>query len=261
MIQTKHQDASAQDFEDPDEPAATREQTLQAMIGGITRVGVPIRSAFLQKFGGDRAAGPLHLFVTQRQRLALQLYLLLRCVALGGEYDYRLANGSWARALGLSSKNGEQSISRAWTWLRQQEMVRTERDNRILRAYVLDDAGGGTPYVRPKGRYFTLPMAYFRQGHHIEMSLAETATLLISLYSGRGGGWWELPAERAALWYGISADTLQRGLDGLQTRELLARRYHKKTDPLARYGRTQVAQFRLLDVYATAPATNEKADQ
>lgn len=261
MIQTKHQDASAPDYEDPEEPAATNEQTLQAMIGDITRQGVPIRSAFLQQFGGDRAAGPLHHFVTQRQRLALQLYLLLRCVALGGEYDYRLANGAWARALGLTSKNGEQSISRGWSWLRERKLVRTERDNRILRAYVLDDAGAGTPYVRPKGRYFTLPMAYFRQGHHIEMSLAESATLLIALYSGRGGGWWELPAERAALWYGISPDTLQRGLDGLQEREVLDRRYQKKTDPLARYGRTQVAQFQLLGVYADAQATNEKADE
>ena len=235
------------------EPAATIEQTLEALIGPIRREYVPIRSAFLQEYAGERAPGPLHLFVRERQRLALQLYLLLRCLALGGDFDRRLPNGAWARALGLTSRNAEQSISRCWAWLREQKLVRTERDHRVLRAFVLDDAGTGDPYTRPQRRFFKLPMEYFSRGYHIKLDLPSTATLLIALYVGRGGGWWELPAEYAPVRYGISADTLQRGFDGLQRLELLERRYRDKTDPLARYGRTQVAEFQLLGNFATGP--------
>lgn len=233
------------------EPVATTEQTLEALIDPIRRGYVPIRSAFLQEYAGERAPGPLHLFVRERQRLALQLYLLLRCLALGGDFDRRLPNGAWARALGLTSRNAEQSISRCWGWLRDHKLVRTERDHRVLRAYVLDDAGTGEPYRRPQRRFFKLPMEYFRHGYHVTLDLPSSATLLIALYVGRGGGWWELPAEYAPVRYGISADTLQRGFAGLQTLNLLERRYREKTDPLARYGRTQVAEFRLLGDFAT----------
>jgi hypothetical protein len=124
---------------------------------------------------------------------------------------------------------------------------------RVLRAYVLDDAGTGDPYTRPQRRFFKLPMLYFRRGYHIKLDLPSTATLLIALYVGRGGGWWELPAEYAPVRYGISADTLQRGFDALQELKLIERRYRDKTDPLARYGRTQVAEFQLLGDFATAP--------
>lgn len=245
----------------PEKPSAqskrpapvTPEATLQALLEPVEREAVPIRSAFLQEYAGARAPGPLHWFVRDRQRLALQQYLLLRSVALGGEFDKRLPNDAWARALGLTSRNAEQSVSRGWGWLRKRELVRTEVDHRVLRAYVLDDSGSGKPYARPQRRFFRLPMAYFREGYHFEMSLAATASLLIALYLGRGGGWWEMPAEHAPDWYGISADTLQRGFDQLQGDRLLERRYRTKTDPLARYGRTQVAEFQLLGDFATAP--------
>jgi hypothetical protein len=242
------------------EPAATPEQTLEALIGPIRREYLPIRSAFLQEYAGERAPGPMHLFVGDRQRLALQLYLLLRCVALGGEFDRRLPNGAWARALGLTSRNAEQSISRCWAWLRKQKLVRTERDHRVLRAYVLDEAGTGGPYTRPERRFFKLPMEYFRGGYHINLDLPSTATLLIALYLGRGGGWWGLPAEQAPVRYGISADTLQRGFDGLAGLKLLERRYRRKTDALSRYGRTQIAEFQLLGDFATGPREPEGED-
>jgi hypothetical protein len=230
--------------------AATPEQTRLALVNKQHRPTAAIHTTFLQEYGGQRAPGPLHWFVRDRRPSALRLYLLLLCVALKDPWDYWLPNGAWARAIGLTSKAAEGTVSRSWSWLRHQRLVRTERDRRILRVYALCEDGSGGDRPRPT-TYFRLPLTYVRSGWIETLDLPTTATLLIALHRGRRGGWWDLRKEVAADWYGISADTLQRGLDRLQQHSLLEARPRPVTDPRARFGTTTIIEYQLLGDFAT----------
>jgi hypothetical protein len=76
-------------------------------------------------------------------------------------------------------------------------------------------------FVRATGQargFFKLPYEYFTQRWHLQLNLAGKATLLICLAQAPT---FTLPTEHAARWYGVSADTLQRGLDELRELGLL----------------------------------------
>lgn len=68
-----------------------------------------------------------------------------------------------------------------------------------------------------------------------ELSVPELAMLLISLSLGDG---FRLPIENVPNWYGVSADTAQRGLSGLRDRDLLRVDVRVKTAPLSATGAT-----------------------
>ena len=235
--------------------------TLLGLLAGQHRAGTPIRSLFLQERGGDRAPGPLHLFVTERRLFALHLYLLLHCLALADPWDVWLPSGAWARALGNTSKTAEATVSRNWRWLKAKNLVDTERDGRILRAYLTLEDGTGSDYTRPKGQYFILPLAFFRNEWHTKLSLAATAALLVALDRTRSEQWFQLRKEPASAWFGISADTLQKGLDELRDEhQLIENRPRTVQDVRARYGVTTVTEYRLLGDFtrgARSPSTAE----
>jgi hypothetical protein len=243
----------------PDDPPATPDSTRDDLLGSQTRRGPAIRSAFLQERGGARAPGPLHRFVRERRLFALQQYLLLHCLALGYPWDAGLPAGTWARALDKTNKGAEGTVSRSWLWLIEQQLVRTERDNRLVRAYLLTEDGSGTEYSRSRD-FFYLPLAFFRDGWHKELSLAATSVLLIGLNKSKRRPWFQLRTEQQSQWYGISPDTLQRGLDELRDGTLLHSHPRQVRDNKARFGTTTVNEYLLLDAFAT-PKTkplNEK---
>ena len=226
---------------------ATPSSTREDLLGGQHRPGAPIRSSFVQERGGARAPGPLHHFVRERRLLALQLYLLLHCVARAEPWDARLAAMAWARALDKTSAGAEATISRNWAWLEDRQLVRSERDKRLRRVYLLKEDGSGDEYTRPKGNFFSLPLAFFRDEWHQRLSLAGTAVLLIALDREPA---FQLRKEHASGWFAISADTLQRGLDELRDHDLLSIRPRRFAAPRTRQGWTMANEYRLLGPFA-----------
>ena len=114
----------------------------------------------------------------------------------------------------------------------------------------LDRAGG-----QERG-FFKLPYAYFTARLHRELRLAGKATLLICLAQGPT---FTLPTERAAGWYGISADTLERGIDELKRAEILKAWPRRKKAPRTRLGYTIESHYALLGAYARPPADSPAA--
>lgn len=232
-----------------DEPA-TPAFTRDALLGSQHRGRTAIRSAFVQERGGERAPGPLHKFVRERRLFALQLYLLLHCVASGKPWDYAMPAASWARALDRTNASGEATVSRSWSWLKDQQLVRTKREGRTLRVWLLHEHGTGEEYTRSRD-FFYLPFAFFREAWHTKLDLAGAVVLLLALERSRYQPWFELRTEPASEWFGISADTLQRGLDELQHHNLLRVETRKVRVPKARTGFAIVNSYALLGSFRT----------
>jgi len=138
--------------------------------------------------------------------------------------------------------------------------VRTERDKRMVRAYLLQEDGSGAPYTRSRD-FFYFPLDYFRKGWHTRLGLAPTSVLLIGLYKSRRQPWFQLRTETQSAWYGISPDTLQRGLDELRDANLLRIHPRQVRDNKARFGTTTVNEYLLLDVFATPGTQPESGNE
>jgi len=249
-----------------DEHAATSEETLEDLLSRTRRSRVPIRRTLLQTGGRDRAPGPLHFFVSERRERALDQYLLLHAGAAAKPWDVTQPAMTWARMMRMPAKaTSEVAVSRNWRWLQDRQLVRIETSGRLRAIYLLSEDGSGLAYTRPRGPergaehgWFTLPYEYFRQRWDGELTLPGKATLLVCLAQAPI---FNLPTERAAGWYGISADTLQRGLDELRSLGLLQTWSRMKKAPRARYGVTSVNYYRLLGPFTrrVPPARNARA--
>jgi DNA-binding transcriptional ArsR family regulator len=248
-----------------DEPASPRE-TLDDLLHRTRRGEVPIRRSFLQVPKGRRSEpGPLKAFVTASRPRALDLYLLLHSGAAGEPWDVTQPAMSWARMLSMpATRSSETTIARTWSWLEEQRLVRSDREGRLRKVYLLDEAGRGDPYTKPTGAsrgYFKLSYEYFHQDWHLRLRLPAKATLLIGLAQKPP---FTLITERAAVWYGISPDTLQRGLDELRDADLLKVWSVRKKAPRARYGVTRVNHYRLLEPFTVTvrePGTGARATE
>jgi hypothetical protein len=226
---------------------ATPEMTRAALLDGQTRLGPPIRAAFLQERGGQRAPGALHRFVNGRRLFGLQLYLLLHTVALADPWDGWLPAAVWGRALDHEGRGAEATVSRNWDWMEDLALVTSRREKRMRRVFLLREDGSGEAYSRPKGHFFYVPLAYFRDDWYSKLSLAGTAVLLIGLSLEQP---FQLRTEHAAGWYGVSADTLQRGLDELRDHQLLTITPRRIPAPKLRQGWTVANEYRLQGAFA-----------
>jgi DNA-binding transcriptional ArsR family regulator len=245
----------------PDEEPATPESTRQELLGTQTRYGPPIRSVFLQEHGGGRRPGPLHRFVHGRRLFALQLYLLLHCVARKKPWDATLPAATWSRALDKTNGGAEGTVSRSWAWLKDERLVRVERQFRKAQVFLLTEDASGAEYTRSKD-FLYFPLAYFRNGWHARLSLSATSALLIAQHHSRSKDWFQLRTERESLWYGISPDTLQRGLDELREAGVLLVNPRRIRDNKARYGTTLVNEYLLVgDLSVNRPTAASSIDQ
>lgn len=150
--------------------------------------------------------------------------------------------------------SSETTVGRNWTWLEKRKLVRTERDRRIRKAILLMEDGSGRDFERATGQgrgYFNLPYEYFTERWHLKLKLAGKATLLICLAQSPT---FTLPTEPAASWYGVSADTLQRGLDELRDLELLKTWSRAKKAPRTRFGYTVENHYALRGPFVRAAA-------
>jgi hypothetical protein len=237
----------------PDSAIATPEETRADLLGRQERTTAPIRSAFIQKHGDDRAVGPLHLFVRERKDYALKLYLLLHCVAMGPPWDGTLPAGAWARMLDRTSETSATGISRQWRWLKERKLVRTTQQQRRLKVFLKMEDASDKAYKRPDAYFFGFPLVYFLNGWHKELSLRGTVALLIALDKSFPVPTFQLRTEHAPRFFGVSADTMQRGLDELQSKGLLSVGQRPMKAPRAPRGFTMVNEYMLLGDFARPP--------
>jgi hypothetical protein len=169
---------------------------------------------------------------------------------------------SWARMLSMpQTVSSETTVGRNWTWLEKHLLIRTERERRVRKVYLLMEDGSGRPFERATGQgrgFFKLPYEYFTQRWHRELRLAGKATLMICLAQGPT---FRLPTEHAARWYGVSADTLQRGLDELRDLGLLKVWTRAKKAPRTRFGFTMENHYALQGAFVRAPLETTQADE
>lgn len=238
---------------------ATPDETLADLLERSGRANVPIRRTFLRRVNGT--PGPLATFVSGRRDLAFDLYLLLHAGASGGEWDVRQPAMSWARMLDIPQTGAsETTVSRNWSWIEGQKLIRSERDHRVRKLSLLLEDGSGLPFERADGRnrgFFKLPYVYFTQRIHQQLKLPGKAALLICLAQKM---LFTLPTERAAKWYGISADTLERGLAELRKLDLVDSKPVKRKAPRTRFGYTLAAEYRLLEPFGRTPSRSADVD-
>lgn len=238
-----------------DEPPATANQTMDAIADDSGRDHAPLRKTFLQQVTPDGAAcgSKLADLVRAGDSLGLRLYLTAVLKTSSEPWDTALPAPVWARALGNelpNSKSATGGVSKAWRRLEDHGLIERSRYNRMAQIRLLREDGSGQEYTHPGDKntrtdhsddYFKVPVALWRFGPIDErrwireLSVPELAMLLISL--SLNDSFW-LPVEKVPDWYGVSADTAQRGMSGLRTRELLSVDTRAKTAPLSPTGFT-----------------------
>jgi hypothetical protein len=231
-------------------------ETVDAIVAASKRrTHLTIRREFLQQEdSGKPEGGPLSDLVTAGDHRGLLLYLLLLTKASAPPWDAALPSAVWARALNISlpdSKSARSTISKIWLRLERHQLVERKRSRRWADVTLLREDGSGLPYTSPGSsgdRYIRFPLALWSEGPKSSarwfevLTLPELAVLLIGR-SLRDGFW--LPVERGPEWYRVSADTLQRGLSGLQRHNLLTVDKTYKSAPLSAVGYTAEHRYTL----------------
>ncbi len=180
---------------------------------------------------------------------ALDLYLLAHAVASAPPFDVRFPAAVWARALGVTDQPSAGSmISKQWSWLEKQQLIQSRRVGRLREVTLLKEDGSGNPYSHPgkEGNYFKLPYAYWRGNFHNRMGLPAKAVLLIAL-SLRDE--FILPTKQGAVWYGLSRDTVRKGLRTLRLLGVLDMAEVPKKAPLAPLGFALERRYSLRDPF------------
>jgi hypothetical protein len=241
---------------------ADRRDTVVAFLQRSKRhVSVGIRQTFLQSGRGSKAGpGPLAGFVRRRDRLALDLYLLLLLLGRGRRYGAHVVEvqaGTWARVLGLTSASSSQVLSRAVRRLEEAKLISRTKSRKGVRVKLLREDGSGEPYSPPNPAepYFQLPLAYWTSDDYIRLRMPAKAMLLVALGEQTE---FELPIARVSAWYGISAETASRGYDELVRTGLSQFDQRPIKDPWAPTGTRIAKLWRLLDPYAKSPRMEQR---
>lgn len=223
--------------------ATAQRLAIDALLERSGREFVPIRRALLQTRVGPKTGGPVSRL--GKRESALDLYLLLHALASREPWDVAFSARVWARLLGMDeSASGTTLVSRQWSWLEEQRLVRTSRAGRSRRVALLHEDGSGRPYTHPgvgsaddpaEGDYFRLPHAYWRGGWDARLPLSSKLVLLIACSLSDG---FILPVEHAAEWYGLSANRIHRGLTELRAVGLLGMTVTSRLAPLTDRGVT-----------------------
>lgn len=240
-----------------------QQETVLALLERSNRTDVPIRRSFVQLPVRGGGAGPLASFVHDRRVRALDLYLLVHAVASAPPFKASFPAAVWARALGLSpGSSSETLISRTWTWLDQRRLIESQRVGRKREITLLREDGSGEPYRHPgeegaadRGHYFKLPHSYWEGNFHNRLSLPAKAILLIALSLQDD---FLLPTERGRDWYGLSRDTVRKGLRDLRLPGLLVMREEMKFAPLTKLGYTNQRRYRLKPPFREAEPSETK---
>lgn len=144
-------------------------------------------------------------------------------------------------------------ISKHWTWLEEQRLIASRRSGRFRQVTLLKEDGSGLAYSHPgkEGNYFKLPYDYWRGNFQNRMGLPAKAVLLIAL-SLRDE--FILPTKQGADWYGLSRDTVRKGLRTLRLLGVLEMTEEPKKAPLAPLGFTMERRYTLKTPFCLDPA-------
>jgi hypothetical protein len=241
--------------------AATPAETVTDLLTRSKhRTSTPLRRSFLKDTGPDGGAGPLATFVRERRSRPLDLLILAHAVSSEEPWHVDEHAMTWGRCLYMRQNRAtEAAVSRMWTWLEGQRLVRTERHERKRRVILLREDGSGAEFTlaaNGEGRgYFRLPHAYFFDEWHVELSLPAKAMLLIACAQKPR---FELPIRKAAEWYHLTPSTVQRGFDELRDAGIFQVTSEWRKAPRARYGVTQVNVYRLLGAFKRAEAPKKR---
>lgn len=210
-----------------------QQETVVGLLGRSQRADLPIRKTFVQQGRGRvRKPGPLATLVRHHDERALDLYLLVHAVCSGDGFHVTMPAGVWARAIGISDTGSARStISKAFRRVEDLAVLTRTRDGSRSKATLLDEGGHGDPYDHPgpaKQAYLKVPHAYWNEQWHLKLDLSAKAILLIALSLDDD---FILPIKWAPDWYGISSDTMNRGLVDLRQAGLLDLRLTTKTAP------------------------------
>ena len=242
-------------------PTVTSGDTIRAILKRAGRRAVPIRRSFLQRENRERPSPPLAEMVRRHDSRGLDLYLIVLAQASAGEFDVTHPAAVWARALGIEGENPRIAVSKAMGRLLAYELIKRDRVGRRAHIKLLREDGSGQAYEHPaesRDKYLQLPHGYWEGAWHKELSLAAKAGLLIALSLPPE---FFLVIESGPSRFGVSADTLERGLSELQRKGLLSRRSIYKPDPLTDLGYRTEFRYWLREPCRRARPTSELVDE
>lgn len=209
-----------------------RGRSLTALLAESHHGALPIRESFLQIRGTPPEPGPLSEFVRGRHHHALDLYLLILAAAARPPHQLHVNPNFWAALLRRpeqSLRNARLAVYRSLDTLDEMNLLWPESHLGAPRFQLLNENGNGDHYLHPAktdDRYFTLPHAYWLLGYDRQLDLPGKAVLLLARSLRR---FFTLPLANATPWYGISSDTLRRGMDELVKARLV--RYQSANVP------------------------------
>lgn len=239
-------------------PLSHRE-TLIDLLDQSGRGIVPIRKSFVQQGErGKRVPGPLATFVSAHDERALDAYLFVHALASAEPWNCDYPAGMWVRALDLTESakpaSARSAVSKVMKRLEDRHLVSRQRVGRTASITLLKEDGSGEPYEHPynAGRgenWLQLPHAYWLEEFHQSLSLPAKAMLLIALSLPDD---FPLPADRVPKWYGISADTAERGLRELRRSRVLNFDEQWVKNAKSDTGWTQERRYTLDEPFSTA---------
>jgi hypothetical protein len=134
-------------------------------------------------------------------------------------------------------------------------LVSRRRAGRCASITLLREDGTGAPYRHPFDTHETwlrLPHAYWHDRHYVDWSLRAKVMLLIALSLPKT---FYLPHDKAPSWYGISADSADRGLRELHTAGVLVSTYEWMNAPRSDTGWARRVTYKLVGPYSKSART------
>ncbi|MDX6450674.1 MAG: hypothetical protein QOH16_723 [Gaiellaceae bacterium] len=196
-----------------------RGQALIELFRDSHREAVPLRETFLQRRGDPPDPGPLSRLVSGGHHHALDLYLLIHAATATPPHQIAINSRFWTQLVARpdqSERSARRALERSLDTLEWLELIRPVTRLGVPVVELLDEYGWGDRYVHPANqgaRYFTIPHAYWLAGFDQSLSLRAKAMLLIARSLKPHG--FTLPLAKSQQWYGISPDTMRRGMKEL----------------------------------------------
>jgi hypothetical protein len=182
----------------------------------------------------------------------------MRLLAVREPFDATQEAGGWARALNLRGPSALRTVSRIWTRLVRYKLVSRARANNKASMTPLMEDGSGEPFSRitQRDRYLRVPIEYWTapDGWYARLELPAKAMLLIAL--SRPPDFW-LPSDKVHKWYGISADTAEKGFRQLEHFGLIRFRDELKKAPMSKVGYTTERRYTLQGAFYLATTNLE----
>ena len=143
-------------------------------------------------------------------------------------------------------------MTRVWNKLAELELITRQREARLVRIGPRRE-DGKRDYSRPRPdesrsvreKFFVLPDVFWTENWYEKLSMPGVAMLLILLEETTGRDEVHLAYERAPAWYGISAKTMQNGLDELRHFGLATMREEWVRSDLSKVGKKQRRYYQL----------------